>query len=248
MTPLKYIYTPRGKANEYADLAVNLFTGCDHACTFCYVPKLLHKTSTEFHSSVTPRKNILKMIEHDAAILESQKDEREILLCFTCDIYSAGAIESSITSDALRILLEHGLNINILTKGGSRSLQDYDLLKQYKDQVRYGISLVFSDDADSRKYESGAVVTSDRINTLYTFKCAGIKTWVSLEPIWSAKDACELIDQTWLFADEYKIGKLNYHPHAKTVDWRDTIQAIAKHCELNKVDYMLKKDTAKLVI
>ena len=28
------IYEPRGKAREYSDLAVNLYTGCSDACRF----------------------------------------------------------------------------------------------------------------------------------------------------------------------------------------------------------------------
>jgi DNA repair photolyase len=30
MSPI--IYEPRGKAKEYADLAANLYLGCDHGC------------------------------------------------------------------------------------------------------------------------------------------------------------------------------------------------------------------------
>ncbi len=243
---LMKVYQPTGLAREYAELACNLFNGCDSKCIYCFNPKLLHKSVDEFHSTVTPQKDVIKKIKHDVKILEG--DQREILLCFTCDAYSSGAMEHTTTTEALEILLEHGLNVNVLTKGGERSLKDYKLFKRYKDQVRYGISLVFSDDNDSLKYESGAAVTSERIETLYRYKRAGIRTWISLEPIWSAEDACELIEDTWLFSDHYKIGKLNYHPHTKEVDWRESIQKIVEQCKRNAVDYTLKKDTAKLVI
>lgn len=247
MTPkLKAAYIPSGKAREYAELALNLFDGCDHACQYCYTPKLLHKTAEEFHSTVVPRKDILKKIEHDAKILEG--DKREILLCFTCDAYSKGAMQHHTTTEALNILLEHGLNINILTKGGSRSLHDFELLRKYKDQVTIGASLVFNSDEDSLKYEPNAAVTSDRCRALYQYHCAGFKTWVSFEPVWSADDVAELIEETWTYTDHYKIGKLNYHPHAKTVNWPETIQQIVDRCELNAVNYTLKKDTAKLVM
>ena len=243
---LQAIYEPRGLAKEYADLALNLFDGCDHSCIYCYTPTLLHKTTEEFHSTVMPRKDILKKIEHDAKLLKG--DKRKILLCFTCDAYSKGAMQHNTTTEALKILLEHGLNINILTKGGSRSLRDYDMLKQYKDQVTIGASLVFNNDEDSLKYEPNAAVTSDRCRALFQYHCAGFKTWVSFEPVWSADDVAELIEETWTYTDHYKIGKLNYHPHAKTVNWPETIQQIIDRCELNAVNYTLKKDTAKLVM
>lgn len=247
MTPkLQAAYVPTGKAKEYADLALNLFNGCDHNCIYCYVPKLLHTPAKDFHSIVTPRKDILKKIKHDAKILEG--DKREILLCFTCDAFSKGAMQHHTTTEALKILLEHGLNINILTKGGSRSLHDFEILEKYKDQVTMGASLVFNDDKDSLKYEPNAAVTSDRCRALYQYHCAGFKTWVSFEPVWSAHDVCELINETRTYVDHYKIGKLNYHLHAKDVNWPETIQQIIDHCELNTVNYTLKKDTAKLVM
>ena len=30
------IYAPRTRAREYCDLAVNIYTGCSHGCTYCY--------------------------------------------------------------------------------------------------------------------------------------------------------------------------------------------------------------------
>ena len=35
---MSIIYEPRGKAREYAELAVNLYKGCAHACIYCYAP------------------------------------------------------------------------------------------------------------------------------------------------------------------------------------------------------------------
>ena len=246
MLKLKKVYVPRGKASEYAELAVNIFEGCDHNCSYCYASKMLRKDKEEFHASMIPRAKILEDLRHDAKILEG--DERKILLCFTCDIYAKGTTKhSSLVTEALTILLEHGLNINILTKGGTRSLRDYDLLLKYKDQVTMGASLVFRNDTDALQHEPNAAITSDRCRALYQYYRAGIKTWVSLEPVWSDEDACGIIDITKNFTDSYKIGKLNYHPNAKEIDWEKTIMRIKTHCIVNEVDYMLKKDTAKLV-
>ena len=32
------IYEPKGAAREYAELACNLYTGCNHGCLYCYAP------------------------------------------------------------------------------------------------------------------------------------------------------------------------------------------------------------------
>ena len=46
------IYEPKGRAGEYAQLAVNLWRGCPHGCTYpCYAP--LDRKSTRLNSSHT---------------------------------------------------------------------------------------------------------------------------------------------------------------------------------------------------
>lgn len=244
MDRLHVIYTPKGLAREYAELALNPFTGCRHACSYCYSPRTLHKVPERFHTIVEPRKDIIRKVEHDAAILEG--DEREILLSFACDTYSPGA-DKNTTTAILRILLEHGLNINILTKGGNRALNDINLLKMYTDQVRFGTSIVFTNDDDAKEYEPNAASTSERCKTLHTFYHNGFKTWISLEPLWSEIDACGIIEKTHTFTDKYKIGKLNYHPHAEEVDWKYTINSVVKCCEDFCVDYHLKRMTARVI-
>lgn len=244
---LKVIYEPKGKAREYAKYATNPFTGCDHVCEYCFASSVLHRTKNEFHQIVKPRAGFLKKLEADAVELERRGEKSDILLSFTCDIYSPGAQKYGTTTEALRILLEHGLNVNILTKGGSRSLRDIDMLKKYKKQVRYGTSLVFAHDSDAAIFEPGAAPTSDRVDVLYEYAKAGFVTWVSFEPVWSAWNVLELVDLTKRATDYYKIGKLNYHPHAKEVDWKLTVRAIQEKLEAEKVQYVFKDDTVKFL-
>ena len=40
---MKPIYEPKGKAKEYGDLAINIYTGCPHYCFYCFAPNVLHK-------------------------------------------------------------------------------------------------------------------------------------------------------------------------------------------------------------
>lgn len=49
----------------------------------------------------------------------------------------------------------------------------------------------------------------------------GVYTWVSMEPVLYPDQSLELIRISAPFVDEYKIGILNYHPHAKTINWRE---------------------------
>jgi hypothetical protein len=56
---------------------------------------------------------------------------------------------------------------------------------------------------------------------------------VSLEPVWFPEQSLELIDITHKFVDFYKIGKLNYDPQQRTVDWskfkKDLIEKLDRY-------------------
>jgi DNA repair photolyase len=60
------IYTPSGAAHEYADLALNIYTGCTHGCRYCYAPATMRKSKAAFFSFPFPRKNILTLVQRDA--------------------------------------------------------------------------------------------------------------------------------------------------------------------------------------
>ena len=57
---MKPIYEPKGKAKEYGDYALNIYTGCPHRCYYCFAPTVLHKDRNAFHTNVAPRGNILE--------------------------------------------------------------------------------------------------------------------------------------------------------------------------------------------
>jgi DNA repair photolyase len=38
---MKPLYVPKGKAKEYGDYAVNIYTGCPHRCYYCSGQKSL---------------------------------------------------------------------------------------------------------------------------------------------------------------------------------------------------------------
>lgn len=48
----KLIYRPKGRAGEYAKLALNVYRGCDHGCTYCYSPRILRRKREDFHFKV----------------------------------------------------------------------------------------------------------------------------------------------------------------------------------------------------
>ena len=117
------IYEPKGKAKEYGDLALNIYTGCPHHCYYCYSPSVLHKDKETFHAYVEPRPGIVEEVQKQ--LEKEQITDKLIHLCFTCDPYPTGN-DSSTTREIIKLLKKYGNHIQILTKGdGSR---DFDLL------------------------------------------------------------------------------------------------------------------------
>ena len=130
---MRTIYEPKGAAKEYGDYALNIYTGCQHGCPYCYAPNVLHRDKKMFHTEIKPRENIIEETKH---YLESTGLTGKLIhLCFTCDPYPTG-YDTTPTREIIKLLKDSGNHVQILTKGfGSK---DFDLLDE---NDWYGITL-----------------------------------------------------------------------------------------------------------
>jgi len=225
------IYTPHGRAAEYAPLAANMYAGCTHACVYCWVPQALHKTRAQFISGAFPRpKEAAKY--HAAGISE------QVLLSFTCDPYPPE--DNSLTRHTIEVLHDHGLAHCTLTKGGTRALRDMDLFRPDRDA--FATTLTALDPNVQRKWEPGAASPDDRVAALKAFHDHGIFTWVSLEPTLDLETSLQIIGMTHEFVDLFKIGKMNYCQ--SQVDWREYTERAIELCDRLTVGHYIKQDLA----
>lgn len=240
------IYTPKGRAREYAALAVNHYSGCDHGCAYCYVPGVVRRDRTEFHSAPKPRgERFWRELQRDAARMKGTEDH--ILLSFTGDPYCWTDVHAQATRQAIIALKEAGLHISILTKGAFRSRRDFDLLNG---RDKYGASLTFWDAADSRKWEPRAADPGARMCTLKAAKAAGLQTWASIEPVLDPEQSLQLIIYASEFVDEFKIGKCNHvaslpdglREQVVRIDWPEFRECAVALCEQLSVKYYIKHD------
>ena len=235
----KLIYAPAGQAGEYAPLSANPYRGCGHGCAYCYVPAVIRLSRPEFDATATPKTDYLENLKKDAAKYQALGITEQVMLSFTTDVYNP--INTSLTRPVIQILRDHGLGFCVLTKGGSRALVDIDLYRPDRDA--FASTLTSLDDAVSKKWERGAALPGDRIETLKKFHDRGIFTWVSLEPTLNCDAAIEIVRKTHKFVDLFKVGKANYLPKvADNIDWEDyTHRMIAVLKELGTAHY-IKKD------
>lgn len=211
---MKPIYKPKGKAAEYADWALNLYTGCTNGCEYCYAPAVLRKSRETFAEECSLRKGVMNAAMKQ---LENGSFEGETIhLCFTCDPYPFG-IDATPTREIIRAIHEAGAHVQILTKRPLAAELDFDLLGA---DDKFGVTITGA----PRDIEPLADRTIRRIEALRTAKRHGIGTWVSCEPVYDPETIYRLIEECD-FIDLYKIGKLNYRP--SDIDWGE----FGRRCE-----------------
>lgn len=240
------IYETRGKAKEYSELAANLYGGCDHGCTYCYAPSATFKKREVFHTPWV-RKDVMKKFDKDCAALRKAGETRPVLLSFTTDPYQKLDVTEKLTRFAIQLLHKNNLSVSILTKGGRRSERDFGLLMDHPELSQYGATLVFTDETMRQEIEPNAAPTKERIESLELAHSMGISTFVSMEPVWDPEQTLQLIEQTVDFVDLYKVGKLNYSPVAKTIDWCEFGHRAVEILEKHNKEYYIKKDLAALM-
>ncbi len=243
---MSIIYTPKGEAEEYSRLALNIYKGCTHHCLYCYVSEYTHTDPEEYYSTPNPKKDVLSKIEKDAKKLSGQKNIPDIHLSFMGDVYQPAEMELGLTRQAIQILIKYDLPFTILTKGGTRAIRDFDLLENYE-RASFGSTIIFTSQADADHWEPEAPPLTDRINAFQEAKMRGIRTWVSLEPVIDPNQALELIEYFHPFVDHWKVGKLNHHPDIeKKVDWLKFRADVTALLDKVGADYMLKSSLTGL--
>ena len=208
------IYIPSGRAKEYGDYALNIFSGCSHGCDYCFAPNVIKKTKQDFHNCVEPRKDI---VAETKKYLDKHTEikGKHIHLCFTCDPFPVGYEQYwQITYDIIDIIHNSGNYVQILTK----SRCEEELLKHLVKEDIFGITISCGNKT-AKVVEPKASTPTERLDILFVVKYnIGCKTFVSCEPVLETEPIYYLI-KNFTQIDGYKIGKLNYH---KLSEWNLT--------------------------
>jgi DNA repair photolyase len=245
---MRGIYEPAGRAREYAELACNLYTSCNHGCRYCYVnliPGFACRNTTR--AVPEPRKGILEQVGRD--VRKKPGDPREILLCFTCDPYPA-RVETVVTREALLQLGYGKRKTTVLTKGGMRAARDFDILA--RNRWAFGQSIGLHTEAKLSFWEPRAASFQDRLGAFILAKDLGIRTWASIEPVIDAQEALECIEWCRRYVDFWKFGKTNHtnaiaeaDPFWEEPDWKSYLTKALKI--IGKTPHMVKVDLKKAV-
>lgn len=241
------IYEPKGAAREYSPLAINFIKGCDHGCVYCYVPRMMKRFNKDYiHSDVYINDESVLLKKIDASCRKYKNSEKQVFMSFTTDPYSHFNNKTKLTRKVLLKLLEANIPVSILTKGGDNIMQDIDVIKRFGDNIQVGMSLTFTSNSDSKKWEKNAALPIERFETLKEIHSQGIRTWASMEPVIFPDQSLEIMEITKNYVDGYKIGKLNhFKKHEEKFNWTEFLTKAVSIMRKNKSEFYIKKDLLK---
>lgn len=238
---LKPIYEPKGRAKEYCDLALNIYTGCNHGCKYCYAKKFYERYHPDGDfADVHPRDHILEATKKQ--LDTGNYAGKTIHLCFSCDPYPAG-VNSAVTRAIMIAIKNAGANFSVLTKGGTDAIRDFDL---YGPGDSFGSTLTFLRNLSSEAWEPRAKLPDSRVFALSLAHEKGIRTWASLEPVINVEETLDLIDWSQGAVDLYKVGMINYDPMNKEIDWKHFVERFISKMHLYSKEYYIKVDLLKV--
>jgi hypothetical protein len=229
------IYEPRGRALEYSPLALNLYNGCDHACSYCYNRRI-------YRSNWTADAKPMAWLTLDALQKTCEKyagSLDQVLLSFVGDPYCAADERERWTRVALEALLHNRIPAAVLTKGGNRCLRDVDLFRAFGRSIMVGATITGMDDL-----ESGAATNQHRCDVLDELARCGVPTWASFEPVIDPEKSLAwlayVLDRgaVWMV----KIGKCNQWGGCddSKIDWAKFLANAVGICEESTVRYYIK--------
>jgi DNA repair photolyase len=109
------------------------------------------------------------------------KPPKQVFMSSVCDSWQPLEAKYKLSRVCLKILLEAGLEVSILTKS-NLILRDFDLLQDYK-TPSLGMTITTLEKNLQKVLEPYASECDERISTLKKAQKKGIKTWVFLGPL-----------------------------------------------------------------
>jgi len=162
------------------DYCVNCYTGCGHACRYCYAALFMRRYS----GHIEPWGEFVDVKVNAPEVLRKQvlRAKKGIVwLSSVCDAYQPLEEKYRLTRRCLEVLAEADFPATVQTKS-TLVLRDIDVFKKFRD-VEVGFSIASDEDGVAALFEPGASPVSARIRALKTLKDAGIKTYAFVGPL-----------------------------------------------------------------
>ncbi|MFO1532410.1 MAG: radical SAM protein [Thermoplasmatota archaeon] len=165
-----------GKSVSGECWSANPYSGCAHACSYCYVPDTIHAERRRWGSYVIVKRDLPTRIA--MAVQKSKK--MTVFFSTATDPYQPAEAEHEITRRCLEVLVRKDWPVEVLTRSPLVT-RDIDLFRQFS-QVRVGLSVPTVDDQVRRVLEPSAPPIAARLAALQELSNAGIPTFANYTP------------------------------------------------------------------
>jgi DNA repair photolyase len=152
-------------------LTFNPYTGCDHACVYCYASSYIPS-----FASCRPKKELIQKLQREAARLRGET----VSIANSSDPYPRMEAEHCLTRICLAILTQHNCRIQIITKS-TLVTRDTDLLSKVPCTV--ALTITTDDDNTAKLIEPYAPPSTTRLKTVEALISKGIPVSVRIDPI-----------------------------------------------------------------
>lgn len=178
------ILTPQkvGSLAGHYTYSLNPYAGCAFRCSYCYVPKFpsaRHDDYTKWGQWVEAKINAPALIQKE----RSKVFGSSIFFSSATDPYQYIELKYRLSRKCLKELLRYRPAKLTMHTRSHLILEDVDLLAQFGDIVRVGVSITTDDESVQREFEPGAPSIKRRLQLLQGLKNAGIKVHASLSPL-----------------------------------------------------------------
>ena len=228
--------------SQVYDYALNPYTGCTHACSYCYARfmKRFSGHKEPWGEFVDVKINAPDLLEREL----KRKKRGTVWVSGVCDPYQPVEARYKLTRQCLELLVQEQWPVRVQTRSPLVT-RDIDIL-QRGDDVEAGLSITTADDEMRALFEPRAPSIQARLDALDKLHRAGIRTFAMIAPMLpGAEGLAELLAGR---ADYILIDRMNYHYgdwvyrqqglKAERSDefFQQTAQALASACEGLELD------------
>jgi DNA repair photolyase len=202
------------------DYCLNPYTGCAHACRYCYATFMKKFTEHQepWGSFVDVKVNAVDLLKK---VLRRPRTG-EVIVSSVTDPYQPTERSYRLTRGCLELLSQSTLDVSILTKSDLVT-RDIDILKRMRN-VEVGLTIATDDEDVKRLFEPTAPSVASRLGALRALCEAGVYTCVFIGPIlpmnpeglvdlvapFTRKVLIDRMNYTWKIRDVYKTHGLDY--------------------------------------
>jgi DNA repair photolyase len=161
------------------DYALNPYTGCEHACSYCYA-----RFMKRFSGHREPWGEFVDVKVNALALLAAElprKKPGQVWVSGVCDAYQPLEERYRLTRACLELLVEADWPVRIQTRS-PRVTRDLDILRRAAD-LEVGLSITTADDDVRALFEPRAPSIGERLRALGELHEAGIRTFVMIAPL-----------------------------------------------------------------